>query len=206
MTGTTFTPSAAGVGTHTIQYIFTATNACADTATQTIKVNPLPTVSVGPDTAILLGAKIRLIASATGDSLSYKWTPSAGLNSATLLNPTVSPTQTTTYILTVTGQGVCSVSASMTVKVLLPPVIPNTFTPNGDGINDTWVIDHLSDYSNCTVQVFNRTGQTVYSSVGYNTPWDGRYNDKPLPVGVYYYIINPKHGRAASSGYITIVR
>ncbi|WP_295652989.1 PKD domain-containing protein [uncultured Mucilaginibacter sp.] len=206
LTGTTFTPSAAGVGTHTIQYIFTATNACADTATQTIKVNPLPTISVGLDTAILLGAKIRLIASATGDSLSYKWTPSVGLNSATLLNPTASPTQTTTYTLTVTGQGVCSVSASITVKVLLPPVIPNTFTPNGDGINDTWVIDHLSDYSNCTVQVFNRTGQTVYSSVGYTTPWDGRYNDKPLPVGVYYYIINPKHGRAASSGYITIVR
>lgn len=206
VSGTTFSPVLAGVGTHTIQYIYTASNACADTVKQNIKINPMPVVSIGPDTSILLGGKIRLIAKAVGDSLSYKWTPAVGLSSDIILNPVASPTQTTKYTLTVTGVGVCTTTASITIKVLLPPVIPNTFTPNGDGVNDTWEIAHLNDYSNCTVEVYNRTGQLVYSSVGYGTAWNGTYKGSPLPVGAYYYVINPKHGRATLSGYITIVR
>nr|WP_255563505.1 PKD domain-containing protein [Mucilaginibacter rivuli] len=206
VSGTIFSPAIAGVGTHTIRYIFTANNACADTVSQTIKVNPIPVVKVGPDTSVLLGGKIKLVATAVGDSLSYKWTPAAGLSSDTTLNPVASPAQSTTYTLTVTGRGLCSQTASIKVKVLLPPVIPNTFTPNGDAINDTWQIANLSDYSNCTVEVYNRTGQLVYSSVGYSVPWDGRYKGVALPVGTYYYVINPKHGRATLSGYIAIVR
>jgi gliding motility-associated-like protein len=206
VSGATFNPAIAGVGTHTIRYIFTANNACADTVSQIIKVNSVPVITMGPDTSILLGGKIRIIAKAVGDSLSYKWTPATGLSSDVVLNPFASPTQTTKYTVTVTGTGLCSATASITIKVLLPPVIPNTFTPNGDNVNDTWVIEHLNDYSNCTVEVYSRNGRLVYSSVGYGTPWDGRYKGSPLPIGTYYYVINPKHGRTTLSGYITIVR
>jgi gliding motility-associated-like protein len=206
VSGTMFDPAIAGVGTHSIQYIYTAGNACADTVKQTIKVNGLPVLSIGADTSVLLGGRIRIIAKAVGDSLSYKWSPSTGLSSDTVLNPIASPTQTTKYTLTVTGAGMCAQTASIAIRVLYPPVVPNTFTPNGDGVNDNWQIAHLSDYSGCTVEVYNRTGQLVYSSVGYGTPWDGRYKGAPLPVAAYYYVINPKHGRATLSGYITIVR
>ncbi len=206
VTGNTFDPAAAGVGTHTITYIFTPTNQCADTVTQTITVNPLPGVTVGPDTAVLAGKSIRLIATASGNNLTYKWTPSTGLSADDVLNPMASPAVTTTYTLTVSATGGCTNSASLTVKVLQPPVVPNTFSPNNDGINDTWNIKYLNDYSGCTVQVFNRTGELLYSSIGYGQPWDGRFNGKPLPVGTYYYIINPKHGRGVISGYITILR
>jgi gliding motility-associated-like protein len=56
------------------------------------------------------------------------------------------------------------------------------------------------------VQVFNRYGQVVFSSTGYAIPWDGTMNGKPLPVGTYYYIINPKSGRQVISGSVTILR
>ncbi|OCX53754.1 hypothetical protein BEL04_05560 [Mucilaginibacter sp. PPCGB 2223] len=206
VSGTTFDPAAAGVGTHTITYIFTPNNQCADTVTQTITVNPIPVVTVGPDTSVLAGRSIRIIATAVGDSLSYKWTPSAGLNADNVLNPVATPAGTTTYTLTVTGKGICSASASIKIRVLLPPIVPNTFTPNNDGVNDTWNIKNLSDYTNCTVQVYNRNGSLLFSSIGYGTPWDGKYNGVPLPIGTYYYVIDPKHGREVLSGYITILR
>jgi len=56
------------------------------------------------------------------------------------------------------------------------------------------------------VDVFNRNGQTVYSSLGYARSWDGTYKGKPLPVGVYYYVINPKNGAKIMSGTLTILR
>jgi gliding motility-associated-like protein len=85
-------------------------------------------------------------------------------------------------------------------------VVPNTFTPNGDGINDTWNISFLNTYANCTVDIFTRWGQKVYTSIGYGTPWDGTYKATALPMGTYYYIINLKNGTAPLSGFVAIIR
>lgn len=85
-------------------------------------------------------------------------------------------------------------------------VIPTAFTPNGDGVNDTWVIQKIGDYPNCTVQVFNRYGALVYHSIGYGTPWDGNYGGARLPVGTYYYIINLNAGVSSLSGFVTLIR
>jgi len=85
-------------------------------------------------------------------------------------------------------------------------VVPNAFTPNGDGINDTWNIQKIGSYPRCTVQVFNRYGGVVFSSVGYGTPWNGTYDGAALPTGTYYYIINLKAGVPILSGYLEIIR
>jgi gliding motility-associated-like protein len=82
----------------------------------------------------------------------------------------------------------------------------NTFTPNGDGFNDTWTIKYLESYPGNTVDVYNRYGEKVYSSTGYGIPWDGTYKGANLPSGTYYYIINPKNGRKVVSGSVTIIR
>jgi gliding motility-associated-like protein len=84
--------------------------------------------------------------------------------------------------------------------------IPNTFTPNGDGINDTWDIKYLNYYPNCTVEIFSRYGEKLYSSVGYSIPWDGTYKGSALPTGTYYYIINLRDGNPPLSGYIAIIK
>ncbi|MBD1365073.1 cadherin-like beta sandwich domain-containing protein [Mucilaginibacter sp. ZT4R22] len=85
-------------------------------------------------------------------------------------------------------------------------VLPNVFTPNGDGYNDTWVLANINLYPNCTVKIFNRGGQQVFNSVGYGIAWDGTFNGKLLAPDTYYYIIDLKHGQGVRSGSVTIIR
>jgi len=84
--------------------------------------------------------------------------------------------------------------------------IPNTFSPNGDGINDTWNITNIELYPDCKVNIYNRWGQPVFSSVGYGQSWDGRYKGVLLPFSTYYYVIDLKNDSKPYSGSITIVR
>jgi gliding motility-associated-like protein len=204
-----FDPAMAGVGTQVIKCIYTSANGCADTLSQTITVEPVATVSAGPDVTVLAGGHITLKATASGSNLTYLWSPATGLNRTDVLQPIASPSANTKYTLTVisTTQNVpCAVTSSVIVSVLQAPTIPSGFTPNADGVNDTWVIQNLDTYPGATVDVFNRNGEKVFSSVGYSTPWDGRYNGVNLPMGTYYYVIDPKNGRSKITGYVAIVR
>jgi gliding motility-associated-like protein len=144
----------------------------------------------------------------TGNDLQYLWSPATYLNNTNTATPTANIIMDDiTYTLTVTGRGGCTApSDKVFIKVLKAPKIPNTFTPNGDGINETWLIDYLDTYPNCRVQVFTRTGQLVFESRGYKTPWNGTIGGKPLPFDTYYYIIEPGNGRAPMTGYVTIVK
>ncbi|MVN21939.1 gliding motility-associated C-terminal domain-containing protein [Mucilaginibacter arboris] len=202
-----FNPAAAGVGTQSISYMFTADNGCADTVTKQITVNPTPTVNAGKDIFLLEGAGgVTLNPIVSGTNLTFKWTPSAGLSHDNILRPVASPLVNTTYKLTVTSADSCTNADEITVSVLKAPVIPNTFTPNNDGINDIWNIKYLDSYPDVIVEVFNRYGERIYYSKGYAVPWDGRYKGTELPVGTYYYIINPGLGRSTIAGPITIIR
>ena len=87
-------------------------------------------------------------------------------------------------------------------------MVPNAFTPNGDGKNDEWVIDGINLFPNVVISVYNRWGEQLFYSKGNYTPWDGTYNGKPVPVGTYYYIINLNDPRYpnAYTGPLTILR
>ena len=204
--GGLFNPTAAGAGIHTLIYTFQGMNSCQEFKTQTITVIALPDASAGADLRVLEGSGIKLGARAAGDSLTYKWTPSIALDRDDILNPTASPAEDITYTLTVTSTAGCVFTDEVAVKVLKTPVIPNAFTPNSDGVNDEWNIKHLESYPDVTIEVFNRFGNRVYSSVGYAEAWKGKFDGNDLPVGTYYYIINPKSGRLAVSGSVTIIR
>ena len=82
----------------------------------------------------------------------------------------------------------------------------NVFTPNGDGIGDTWVIKNLDMYPNAVVNIFNRYGSLVFHSVGDYIPWDGTIDGENLPSGTYYYVIDPKNKLSPISGPVTIFR
>ena len=104
--------------------------------------------------------------------------------------------------------GTCeSARAAIKVSVGLSALnIANTFTPNGDGINDYWDIAGIENYPNATVQVFTRYGQKVFDVKGYSARFDGTNGGKKLPAGVYYYIINLSTNCNLLSGSLTLIR
>ena len=202
-----FNPSLAGPGKHTITYTYVSdAGNCTDSKSQDISVHANPVTRV-ENVEILLGGEIVLPSIAAETGLIYQWSPSSFLSKADILNPVASPEETTTYILTVTDIVTgCINKGSVKVLVNKMPEVPNTFSPNGDGINDFWVIENLETYTNVTVTVFNRNGEKVFSSNGYASPWDGTYKGSQLATGTYYYLIDPKKGRNKLSGSITILR
>lgn len=204
--GLTFSPRAATPGLHTLRYAFTAGNGCTAFSEQTIRVYPSPVVNAGPDKGVLEGGFVVLDGRATGTGLQFGWTPVGGIDHPGIPTPRVSPTEDVTYTLTVVSGDGCRGSDEVFVRVLKQLIVPNTFTPNGDGINDTWKILYLESYPGCTVEVYNRFGQRIFSSVGYDREWDGTLNGNALPVGTYYWIINPKNGRQQLHGSVTIIR
>jgi gliding motility-associated-like protein len=155
---------------------------------------------------MLEDGSIQLSGQASGNGLIYLWTPNVGLDLLNIATPTAAPIDDITYTLTVTSIEGCHASDQVFVKVLRKPIIPNAFSPNGDAVNDTWVIKYLDAYPDCTVDIYDRAGQRVYYSAGYGKPWDGRLNGNALPIGTYYYIINPHNGRKTETGSVTIIR
>ena len=83
--------------------------------------------------------------------------------------------------------------------------IPNVFTPNGDGVNDTWLIDNVEMFPAAEVYVFNRWGQLMFTSKGYNEPWDGRYRGHFVPAGTYMFIIDLFDDEEPYRGSVTII-
>ena len=182
---------------------------CRDTIRKPFTVYAYPVINAGPDRVLLEGGEIIIAAEATGNGLRYVWTPNQFLSNRTILQPTVKGLNTDEiiYLLTVTATGGCRTADNVKVSLLKAPVIPNTFTPNGDGINEFWTIQYLDVYPDCKIQVFNRNGQPVYESKGYRAPgWDGTYNGKPIPFGTYYYVIEPGSGRKPITGFVTIIK
>ncbi|TDQ06468.1 PKD domain-containing protein [Pedobacter metabolipauper] len=202
----TFDPAVAGTGNHTLTYTFTATNRCDESKTQTITVYPIPSVTLTRDIYVFIGGQKKMEVSASGSNLTYKWTPSAGLDRDDIPEPLITADDDRVYTLTIQSDQGCSITEKVYLHVLKAIVAPSAFSPNGDGVNDQWVIKYLETYPDASVSVFSRSGERVFYSHGYITPFDGNYKNQPLPVGTYYYIIDPKGGRKTVSGPLTILR
>ncbi len=84
--------------------------------------------------------------------------------------------------------------------------IPSSFTPHGDGTNDTWILRNIDLYPNAVIKVFNRWGNEVFQSKGYKMPWDGQYKGKKLPPATYFYVVELNNEEKPYTGSVTIVR
>ncbi len=159
--------------------------------TVTINVDQVPAVSIGGPYDIYIGESVTLDATIS-PSGTPSWSPSiVELSSTTVEDPVFTPSVggIEDFTLEVTNGG-CVAYATVQVIVREPIVIPNVFTPNADGENDTWVITGLDTYPGATLQVFNRWGSPVYRVSGTIAPWDGFRNGEAMPTHTYYYILD----------------
>ncbi|NCI46339.1 PKD domain-containing protein [Sediminibacterium soli] len=190
--------------------VVTTSDGCiSDTARSVLTIYPNPKLGMPASIQMLEDAIATLKpVSVYGSNLEYLWTPTTYIvGSNTLSEVKVSPPDDATFTLQLTAEGGCTVTGTTFVKVLHGLEIPNGFSPNGDGINDTWHIKYLDGYPEVTIDVYDRAGQIVFRSVGSVKDWDGTYQGKPLPIGTYYYIINPKAGKKGIyTGSITIIK
>jgi len=194
-------------GTYNVTLTVTNTVGCtSDPFPKTVTVHLQPVIDAGRSFVVPQGTTVQFEATANSPSLTFSWTPPAGLSDPTALRPTLVAMADQDYTLVATGDFGCTATDFISVKILKPVKVPNVFSPNGDGIHDKWIITNLADYPGCRVEVFNRYGQQVFASSGYGTPWDGRYNGKDLPFGTYYYVITLENGFKPMTGSITIVK
>jgi len=129
----------------------------------------------------------------------YEWNGKAG-------SASFSTNKLGTVNLRVTNNNGCTAVQTINVTSRCSEIhVPNAFTPNNDGYNDSWKIEGLEGDPNIMVRVYNRQGEMIFKSIGYQNPWNGTYNGKKLPVGIYYYVINAKNSAQTLSGSVTIV-
>jgi gliding motility-associated-like protein len=180
-------------------------NECASATRTPVTVNAITiTASAGRDTTIIEGNTMELIGRG---GVRYKWEPATGLNDPNVERPVASPTKTTTYKVTAYSEEGCAATDEVTITVIPRVIIVNTFSPNGDGINEIWEIQRIENYPEATVEIFNRWGTQVYKSTdGYKQPWDGKHKGENLPLATYYYIIRLDKISKPISGNVTIVR
>jgi len=202
-----FNPEVAGAGTVPLTYTFTGNNGCVASGSTSVTVYPTPSLNLGPDRSVLEGNSIVLSPiTISGSGLTYTWTPATYLSNSTIVNPLCTPSNDIVYALQIQSDKGCKNEDDIFVKVIKDFIVPNTFSPNGDGINDTWRIENLIYYPNHKLEIYNRSGQVMFRSTQYNGEWDGTYKGKSLPSGTYYYIIDLGGVRAPKKGYVTLIR
>jgi gliding motility-associated-like protein len=171
---------------------------CTSDASVDVQFFPNPILNIA-DASVCVPSHKTVTLTAPAGLATYSWNGQSGTNTYVADHP-----QKVT--LTVTDANGCQATQDIQIADECPDVkIPNAFTPNGDGINDTWAIIGLEYDQTALVRVFTRYGQQVYQSRGYGTPWGGDYQGKKLPTGAYYYIINAKNGSLTYSGEVTII-
>ena len=211
--GTIYSPLLAGYGPSPIIYTFTNNFGCITKASRVAFVDLTPKIQLGNDITIFRGDTVRLKSTITGsftNNVVIQWSPAIGLSNALIGRPLASPNNTQIYVLSATApQSGCKNQDTVVVFVKTKIVIPQGFTPNDDGVNDTWVLEGIEDkdYINSEVSIFNRWGAEIFTTKNYsNNPFTGKKDNNFLPMGTYFYVIKTGDGLPTQTGYVTLVR
>lgn len=193
---------------NTTTYTLTATipGCPAKTDFVTVTIIPTPQINAGNDTTINEGETAILHGSG---GFNYVWNPQNTLTYFYTANPDAEPIVTTTYYLYGTDESnKCPAYDDVTVFIIPDNdvVFYNTFTPNGDGNNDTWYIGNIYKYPDNKLEVYNRYGKLVFKANGYLNSWEGKAFGEELPSATYFYIMDLGDGSKKYHGTVTIVR
>lgn len=211
-------PFASPSATTTYKVIGTDDKGCfKDTAYVSIKVNPMPTVEAGEDKTINVGQTIDLEPTISADVSKVTWSPTSGLFRNTYPAITVKPNETQEYTVEVANDGGCRARDRVTVYVLCNNAnvfVPNTFSPNGDGMNDVFYPRGSGVFQVKMLRVFNRWGDVVFekSNIQANdmsTGWDGTFKGAKLSPDVFVYtltVVCDNNTQLVYKGNIALVR
>jgi gliding motility-associated-like protein len=201
-------------GTYVVTSLEDAGCTASVSGTQTIVVNPVPTAPIaGDDATYCYYDEFTPMYAQTTLNGTLTWYSDAGLSQQVGTGESLLPSSTVgtyTYYVVETAANCQGPSTLVTIVVeQCETEIPTAFTPDGDGVNDFWIIPDLStNFPDNVVRVYNRWGNLIFESEGYATPWDGTYNGAELPVASYYFIVDFNDGGVTkpASGTVTIVR
>ena len=183
-----------------------------------VTVADVPEVSAGFTSDPTLPATLDLTSASSVDftngslnATSYAWDFGDG-NTSTLANPNHGFTDPGEYCITLiaTNDNGCtdtSLQCGLVIE-LIEFEYPNTFTPNGDGINDLFEITGIENYPQNNFMVFNRWGNKVYEKDGYDNTWDGRNGRSglALPDGAYFWVLKRNDDTKDLVGEVVIFR
>jgi gliding motility-associated-like protein len=180
------------------------------TITMNVVVNPNPVVTIVKSTDINCENPTAQLKASGADS--YLWTPFAHLDNATSSSPIAAIDTTTTYTVTGFTNAGCTSTASVLINVdkggVPRFVLPNSFTPNGDGLNDCFGIKRWGNAQINQFYIYNRSGQIVFQTKNPAECWNGRFKGIVQPGGGYIYIIDATTfcGRVQRKGMLLLVR
>ena len=167
----------------------------SDTAQVHVAVHPVPTADLPADTTIGAGTAVQLPARYSPDVISWEWSPARYLNCTGCALPVSTPHRPITYKVVAANQWGCTDSASVNVKLVCKNgtvFIPNTFTPNNDGVNDIFYPRGKGVSEVLYFRIYNRWGQLIFERTHFQlndraSGWDGTFKGQPFTPGVFVY-------------------
>ena len=208
--GTTLTLPQDLTGTQTYWVIEDA-GLCFVPVQVTVNIADNSAIGVTADQTICIGEEA--VIEAFGGA-SYSWELDPSLSDPDIPNPIATPSATTTYVVLISDGVNCAYVDSTTITIDLSADCGvetfNAFSPDGDGVNDTWVIEGVDRFDGNEVHLYNRWGQELVSYTNYDNVsvvWDGTGPDgNPVPVGTYYYVVRFGNGEKEVNGWIYLAR
>jgi gliding motility-associated-like protein len=187
------TPTVNPEVTTTYTMIATSGSCAPDTQTITIVVHNLPSVQIIRDRKVSIGTNINLSVESNAPIESYVWTPDNLLDCNNCETVRFMANTSQTVGVTVTDIYGCTNTDEAQIDVLgkcgSDVFVPNTFTPNGDEMNDKLYVRNLTLDGLKVFRIFDRWGKLVFETTNINDGWDGRYNGKVLNTGVFAYYV-----------------
>ncbi len=169
-------------------YIVTVTdgNGCVDYDTVFVDLYPAQYINLGPDVLIPFGGETQLNAHGVGQ---FTWTPDSFLTCSTCPNPWANPFSSTQYSVILIDSNNCAFVDTINVFVEGSLYVPNTFTPNGDELNNIFFAYGV-EIATFKMWIFNRWGQEIFVSHHLDDGWNGTYKGQACPLGVYVWKID----------------
>ena len=193
-------------GDYKVQLLIESENGCKDSLYRYFQVYQKPNVTISSENLLISKGESILLKAEGAET--YAWEPIDYLSNSNISNPIATPLNDIHYRVFGVSINGCTSDDSVSISVSEDYQVyaSNLFTPDANGLNDTWIVRNIENYDNVRVEVVDRNGRLVYVSDNYQNDWSGTYRGNKLPDGTYYYSIRFPDANIEHSGALTILK